>query len=281
LLATACGAVASYPGTGHVLTVPQLKYQLVGWIGAPLFCGPPVIRVPTPSEAAQEVAALRSQQPKLFEAVAQHEHLRTDDLTYAQDELILQQADRLEHLVLTAQGDLHRFDYIAGGSRTHHASGTIDATGHITLERDDPARFPPTGGCPVCLASWDTIDTPSGPVAITRLRRGDPVWTIDDSGRRIAAPVLRVVHIPAPPGHFVVHLVLADGRSVYASPSHPTADGRRIGALRPGDPLDGALVMATHLVPYVGDTWDLLPAGSAHVYWADGILLKSTLDGAS
>jgi hypothetical protein len=87
--------------------------------------------------------------------------------------------------------------------------------------------------------------------------------------------------VTSPPGHFVVHLVLADGRSVYASPSHPTADGRRIGALRPGDPLDGGLVMATHLVPYVGDTWDLLPAGSAHVYWADGILLKSTLDGVS
>jgi hypothetical protein len=76
----------------------------------------------------------------------------------------------------------------------------------------------------------------------------------------------------------MVHLKLADGRELLASPGHRTADGRPLGALSVGDRLDGSTVTQWELVPYAGDrTYDLLPAGPNGTYWANGILLSSTL----
>jgi len=82
----------------------------------------------------------------------------------------------------------------------------------------------------------------------------------------------------APDGHRMVHLALADSRELHASPGHRTADGRPLGALKTGDPLDGSTVALWELVPYAGSrTYDLLPAGPTGYYWADGIPLASTL----
>lgn len=108
------------------------------------------------------------------------------------------------------------------------------------------------------------------------------VWTANALGTRIAAPVLEVGSIEVPAGHQMVHLVLADGRELLASPGHRTADGRQLGSLAAGDRLDGSTITKWELVPYLGDhTHDLLPAGPSGTYWADGILLASTLKSPS
>jgi hypothetical protein len=273
---SACGPVKQ-PGVGHPLTVPELKYRLIDKVGLPLFCGPPVMRMAPPDEASQEVATLRGNDPPTFAAIVAHEHMDADHLTYQDETRILEQRDRLAHLSLTARGDLFGFDYIAAHPQPTHVAGTIDKAGAISLEKEDPTKFPGPGGCPICLAAGTSIDTPSGPVPVTRLSTGMLVWTLDAAGGRIAAPVLLVTHTPAPPGHQVVRLALIDGRVVEASPRHPTADGRRVGELKPGDWLDGSRVRSVALVPYTGDTWDLLPAGPTGVYWAGGVLLGSTL----
>jgi len=154
-------------------------------------------------------------------------------------------------------------------------TGTVDPAGAVTLASSRPA---PRHLCPICLARWDRIATPAGNTPVTALRPGTLVWTLDAGGRRAAAPVLVVGHTPAPIGHQVVHLVLVDGRSVDVSPGHPLPDGRPLGDLRPGDPVDGSSVASAELRRYDGsDTWDLLPAGATHVYWADGVPLRSTL----
>jgi hypothetical protein len=76
----------------------------------------------------------------------------------------------------------------------------------------------------------------------------------------------------------MVHLILKDGRELYASPGHPTTDGRKLGQLKVGDSLDGSVVMVAQLVPYnQSHTYDLLPAGDTGFYWANGILIASTL----
>jgi hypothetical protein len=81
-----------------------------------------------------------------------------------------------------------------------------------------------------------------------------------------------------PPEHMMVHLVLADGRDLLASPGHRTADGRTLGTLRAGDLVDGSIVVDWELVPYAGGrTYDILPAGATGDYWANGIDLSSTL----
>ena len=129
----------------------------------------------------------------------------------------------------------------------------------------------------ICLAALDTIASPTGSIVVSRLTTGMLVWTLDEAGKRVAKPIVLVRHTRAPVGHLMVNLALADGRTLEASPGHPTSDGRHVGALKAGDLLDGSRIVKIELLPYVGDTWDLLPAGSTGVYWADGVLLESTL----
>jgi len=131
----------------------------------------------------------------------------------------------------------------------------------------------------ICLAASDQIATPSGPIAVDQLHRETLVWTRDASGRRIAAAILVIVHRPAPRGLHILRIVLSDGRVVDASAGHPTTDGRHIGDLKTGDVLDGSRVIRVEPIPYLGDTWDLLPGGPNGDYWANGVLLASTLSG--
>ena len=81
-----------------------------------------------------------------------------------------------------------------------------------------------------------------------------------------------------PTNHQIVRVVLSDGRVVRASPGHPTADGRVVGELRRGDALDAAVVLSADREPYDGGfTYDLRPAGASGAYWANGVLLGTTL----
>jgi hypothetical protein len=129
----------------------------------------------------------------------------------------------------------------------------------------------------ICLAASDGIATPKGPVLVSQLRPGMVVWTLDANSHRVPMPVLLVNHLSALPGQRILRLSLADGRVVEASAGHPTVDGRHVGNLQPGDVLDGTLISAVESLAYAGDTWDLLPAGPTGAYWANDVLLGSTL----
>jgi hypothetical protein len=110
------------------------------------------------------------------------------------------------------------------------------------------------------------------------LRVGDVVWTIDMTGTRVAGLLVAVGSTPVPVSHVVVRLTLDDGRVVSVSPGHPTADGRRVGDLAAGETLDGARIASAQRVAYPGSaTYDILPAGTTGAYWANGVLLGSTL----
>lgn len=133
------------------------------------------------------------------------------------------------------------------------------------------------GQCRRCLSSASVIATPLGDVSVMDLRVGDIVWTTDAAGNRIVRPLVKVSHVPAI-GHRVVHLVLADGRSLDVSGPHPTADGQLVGDLQVGDAYDGSVVASAEVKPYEGSaTYDILPASETGFYWANGILMGSTL----
>ena len=121
---------------------------------------------------------------------------------------------------------------------------------------------------PICLHADTLITTAHGPVPVHDLRLGDVLVTMD--GLR---PVEWIESVAAPPGHELVALRLEDGRTLRASPGHPTVDGRELGDLSVGDSVDGSRVVALWRIPYQGRTWDLLPA----TYQADGVWLASTL----
>jgi hypothetical protein len=76
----------------------------------------------------------------------------------------------------------------------------------------------------------------------------------------------------------MVHIILDDKRELYVSPNHPTADYRLFVNLLAGDTLDGSKIKSAELVLYNGTyTYDILPSSQTGFYWADGILVKSTL----
>jgi len=91
-------------------------------------------------------------------------------------------------------------------------------------------------------------------------------------------PVELVSKVTVPETHIMHLLTLSDGRELLVSGGHPTADGLDIDILTPGETFDGAEIQSVEKVPYeAGFTYDLLPAGETGCYWANGILLGSTL----
>ncbi len=132
--------------------------------------------------------------------------------------------------------------------------------------------------CPICLSYSTRISTPRGSKIVTLIRLGDIVWSIDRNGKRVEESVIKISNTVVSSSHKMVHLVLADGRELFVSPGHPTVDGRTVDQLTVDQIYDGSKITSTKLVPYSGTrTYDILPAGETGYYWADGVLIGSTL----
>jgi predicted lipoprotein with Yx(FWY)xxD motif len=135
-----------------------------------------------------------------------------------------------------------------------------------------------SGNNSYCLAVTARIATPDGPVRVDHVKRGMAVWSTDRQGRRIRVTVLRVHHVHVDASHLMVRLRLADGRTLLGSLGHPLANGEPIGKLVAGERFQGSRIVSVARVRYGRPyTYDLLPAGPTHTYFADGVLLGSTL----
>jgi hypothetical protein len=280
LFAIACGSV-SPAAIGNPLTIDTLKFKVMDVVGTPLYCDPDVY--PIARQGSEQANALADYpqiqaQAELYAAILAHEHMPSGDLTDAQKLTVYRAFKLLRALPLTQNGTDFAFQirvHSRGQGSIQLVNGTVRIDGVVAVSSRTPSGPPP---CPICLA-WNTlIATPSGPVRVIDIKPGMLVWTALPDGKRVAVPVIEVGSTPVPAGHLMVHLKLADGRELLASPGHQTADGRPLGSLAAGDRLDGSKITLWELVPYAADrTYDLLPAGSTGNYWADGILLSSTL----
>ena len=284
LLAVACGSVGGGGGgpVGTPLTIDQLKFEVMDAVGVPLFCDPdyyPIARAGGEEANADTYYPQIKADPELYSAIIAHEHLPSGELDEAQKLTLYQAFKRLRALILTQNGDSYTFE-IRVQSQGAQApvelvDGSVRVDGVITVASRKPSGRPP---CPICLAAATLIATPRGDVRVTDIKAGMLVWTAARDGSRIAAPVAEVGSMVVPSGHLMVHVVLADGRELLASPGHRTADGRPLGSLRLGDQVDRSTITVWELVPYGGSrTYDLLPAGPTGTYWANGILLSSTI----
>lgn len=293
LLAAACSGGASpsptvgsspAPTSGPALTLAELKLAIIDRFGPLWYCDPDFY----PIARREEIDAARERWPEVmadtdaFEAIAVRQGLDpATDFTDAQKLAVYQAWKVLNAVALDPIGnDTYRFDYLAqppaGAAEGTRTGGTITAAGEITVEQQATAGEPI---CPICLARGTAIDTPDGGGRVETLRIGDAVWTLDRHGARVRGTVTAVGSMPASAGHRVVRLVLADGRTVTASPGHPLADGRRIGDLRAGDAVDGSVVVSADLVAYDGArTYDIAVSGPTGIYLVDGIPLGSTMD---
>lgn len=132
--------------------------------------------------------------------------------------------------------------------------------------------------CPICLSNLTEIEVQHGRQVVTSLRNGEMVWSMDDQGRKILVPIIRIVARPVPINTHLLQITLADGRSLFVSPNHPTADGKKFTQLIVGDKLDGSTVTVVNVKAYsAGFTYDILPKSSTGQYWANGVLVGSTL----
>jgi len=282
IVALACGSVGSGGGSvGSPLTINQLKFKVMDSVGVPVFCDPdfyPIARLGGEEANADKYYPQIKGDAELYAAIVAHEHLPSGDLDEAQKLTLYRAFKRLRVLVLTNTDGSYKFEIrvrTQGANRVELVDGSVRVDGAITITSRTSSAMPP---CPICLAASTLIATPYGNVRVTDLTQGSIVWTAYGDGSRIAAPVVQVGSVPVPSSHVMVHLRLADGRELLASPGHPTADGRPLGSLRLGDALDGSTVTLWELVPYAGGrTYDLLPAGPTGTYWANGVQLSSTL----
>jgi hypothetical protein len=281
LVTVACGSATPQRAKGSPITEPQLKFAVMDAAGKPVFCDSDFY--PVAREGGEQTNA-DTQYPKIqadaatYTAIVAHEHLPSGDLTEAQKLVVYRAWKLLRAVVLTATpaGDVYSFRYLVSATPGYQlVSGTGRVDGVVTITSRS-ASGPPN--CPICLSASTMIATPDGAVRVTDVRVGMVVWTQAADGSRVAAPVVEVGSMEAPAGHRMVHLALADGRELLVSPGHRTADGRPAGTLRAGDELDGSTITLWELVPYTeGRTYDLLPAGATGHYWANGVLLSSTL----
>lgn len=262
-------------------TYAQLKYRLIDQFGRLLFCDPdyyPVARADEQSLAHERLPDIQKDGPT-FSAILAHLGIAPSSSYTSEQELaIYRDWKMLNALRLEQQSGGFHFLAIFGSASTKQGTrvdGTIDQRGNVTVASQTPSGPPP---CPICLARGTRIATPQGEIAVEDLRVGDVVWTLDAAGARIAAPLVETGSTPVPATHRVVRLVLSDGRAVYVSPGHLTADGRSVGDLVAGERYDGSEVLSATRVPYAGGaTFDVLPAGATGMYWANGVLLGSTL----
>ncbi|MDO8688388.1 MAG: Hint domain-containing protein [Dehalococcoidales bacterium] len=264
-----------------IYSVPELKYLLISNFGDVFYVDPdfyPVAREGQEEKNALEQFPVIRANDAEFSAILAHLSL-PNKAEYTTDEQlsIYREHKKLTYAVeMAASGDVYNFILRVGETQGQRIEGTITLAGKITVLKREPSF----NTRPICLARGTLIDTPGGPVPVEQLSKGMAVWTVDESGERVAAVVNETSSTPVPSLFRVVRVIMNDGRSVTASAGHLTAVGQALGNYQVGDTLDGALVVEVERLAYdSGMTYDLLPSGSTGLYWANGVLLKSTLFG--
>jgi Hint domain-containing protein len=263
------------------LSPTELKYKVLDQFPDFFFCDPDFYPIAHDDEtilAQQRFPELQADQEE-FQAILSHNGLSgSTTFTDEQKLLIYREHKKLNAIYFELVNDKYQFQIQTGseGQKGSFITGTIDGNGAIETQKQEQG-FP---SCPICLAAGTLIDTPRGAVHVENLRVGDSVWTMNGSGERVSGTILRTSRVPVPASHHVVHVLLSDGRELWASPGHPTADGRALGDLKVNDLLDGARLVKIERLHYAGTaTYDLLPSGGTGFYWANGILVGSTLAG--
>jgi hypothetical protein len=258
----------------------ELKYYLLENVGTIFYCDPdfyPVARAGAEKEHALEQFPDIQRSSEEFQAILRHTNLEGGtNFSDEQKVVIYRELKKLNAILLEPSGKAYKFQLRISEEKgaVFDIEGIIDTERTITILKKEAG----IGTCPICLDGNTRIDTPTGPIAVKNLYKGMSVWTIDASGSRTYALILESVRIPVSPGYRIVHIVLDDGRELFVSPGHPTADGRKLGDLSSGDILDGASVVIADQIPYEGTaTYDILPSGDTGFYWANGILIRSTL----
>ncbi len=280
LILTACSAQPTATTTPATYSQYQLEYRLIAEYPNIFWTDPdqyPVARAGQELQnALQQFVTIRANDVE-FSAILEHLGLDRKDTYTDEEKLLIYRQHKLLTLAIQmtplASGS-YRFVLRIGEGQGERLEGTITAMGKITVEKREPSF----NTHPICLTRGTLIATPSGLTPVENIRVGTWVWTADTSGKRVAVPVLDTTSVRVPDSYRALSITLADGRKVLVSPGHPSAEGNRLDQYKVRDQLDGSLIVQSTLVEYDGSlTYDLLPGGQTGLYWANGIMLKSTI----
>ena len=262
-----------------IYSLPELKYRLISNFDDLFYVDPdywPIVREEQEKQNALEQFPIIKADANEFSAILDYLDM-SDKTEYTNEEklLIYRQHKKLTLGVsLTASGDIYQFILRVREGKGERIEGTISQSGKITVLKREQSY----NTYPICLTKGTLIYTPDGPLPIEKLNKGMAVWTVDNSGKRIRAVVIKTAETFVSSSFQVVCVKLSDGRTITASPGHPTAEKRALCEYQVGDTLDGALVVTVEYTIYNGGaTYDFLPTGLTGLYWANGILLMSTL----
>jgi hypothetical protein len=282
ILAVSCNS--SLTSTTSTTTTPityslsELKFKLLAAYPDYFWCDPDLYPIARP-ETEQQNAIDRFSDIKanLEEYSAILVYLNLPDkaeYTDAEKLLIYREHKKLQGVaqVIPATAG-YTFSIRTGRNEGKTYQGTISELGVIKVTGETVS----INTCPICLATGTLISTPEGPVQVEELQEGMVIYTVDITGKKIPGFISTIASVPVPSSFRITTITLNDGRVVSASFSHPTADGRVVGDLQVGDELDGGIVFSLTAELYTGFTHDILAEGGTGLYWANGILLKSTL----
>ena len=261
------------------LTPTELKYRVLDQFPDFFFCDPdfyPIAREDEMTLAQQRFQELQANHEEFQAILSRNGFSETTPFTDEQKLLIYREHKKLNAIFFEVVDDKYQFQIQTGaeGQQGSLITGTIDGSGSIEVQNQEPS-FPT---CPICLTVGTLIDTPRGPIVVEDLRVGDPVWTVNALGERVPGKILKLGSMRALANHQIIHIRLSDGRELWASPGHPVADRQKLGSVKLNDFLDGARVIGIERLSYDGlATYDLLPSGDTGSYWANGVLLGSTL----
>jgi hypothetical protein len=276
---SSCVSSLSTVTVPKVYNVPELKYILIARYTDLFWCDPDLY--PIAQEGLEQQRA-NSQLPTIqantqeFNAILRQLGLETKTNYPDVEKLLIYRQYKLLNygLELTGTVSPYNFTLRTGKNQGFRILGTITTSGSIK-EVSKETSF---NTCPICLAKSTLIDTPLGPIPVEGLRQGMVVWTQDVSGEKIEATLIKTTRTPVTGNFLMIKLTLDDGRMITASPGHPTAENLPLESYGVNNNIDGSEIMEIEKIEYSQQfTYDILPLGQTGLYWANGILLKSTL----
>jgi hypothetical protein len=105
---------------------------------------------------------------------------------------------------------------------------------------------------------------------------GDLVYSVHDGAIKLV-PIVQVNRVPVFQ-HHVLAVEFASGAHFEMSAGHPTAQGRPISDLAVGQTILGDRITSITEIAYRHPyTYDVLPGSDSGSYFADGVLVGSTL----
>jgi hypothetical protein len=283
----AIAVVATSCATGTpttTVTTPSLTsfgstYLILDWFPNYFWCDPDFYPIGNPGgeleNALAQFDSIRSNYQE-FTAIINRIGLdRKTDYTPEEKLLVYRQHKLLTKVLVDIQPAADGFNFVirVGEGQGQKLTGNISTNGTLKVTKTETSF----NTCPICLSKGTLIDTPNGSIPVEQLNVGDLVWTIGENGERVAAPVIKTSMTTESSFFELLKLTLEDGRVITASPGHQTVEGGFLGNLKVGDRLGGSVIEFIETVPYEGRTYDILPGGTSGLYWANGILLASTI----